>query len=294
MAKKGGLGMGLDALFEDNAAGEGQAKITLRLSDIEPNKHQPRNDFNEEAINSLADSIREHGLLQPILVRPLGEHGNYQIVAGERRWRACRKLGMSEIPVIIRELTDMETAQIALIENLQRENLNPLEESLGYASLINEYDMTQDEVSRTVGRSRSTIANALRLLRLPDEVQQMLRQGRLSAGQGKALAGFSNEEHLLEAAHKAADGHLTVRALEKLASNDTRGIASPSGDEEELITTPEERSRDSYFREMELALHDALGRKVTVGRDKNGKKGTLLLEFYDEQDLSSLAERLLR
>ena len=206
----GGLGNGLDSLFEDNTS-EIQVKRTLRISEIEPNRSQPRKNFSDEAISALADSIQEHGMLQPILVRPLNT-GGYQIVAGERRWRAARMLGLDEVPVNIRELSDMETMQIAIIENLQRENLNPVEEAAGYNELIENYGMTQDKVAKMVGRSRSAVANAVRLLALPERVLKMLENGDISAGHGRALLGFDNDEELLIAmAVKASDGGLTVR-----------------------------------------------------------------------------------
>ena len=172
---KGGLGAGLDSLFMENT-NEIQVKKTLRTSEIEPNRTQPRKKFNDEAINNLADSIKEHGILQPVLVRPMDD-GSYQIVAGERRWRAARRLGLDEIPVVIKELSDFESAQIALIENLQRENLNPVEEAMGYKELIEKFDMTQDAVAKTVGRSRSYIANAVRILALPERIISLLENG---------------------------------------------------------------------------------------------------------------------
>ena len=192
---KGGLGLGLDMLFPDNA-NEVQDKKTLRTSEIEPNRDQPRKNFSDEAITALADSIREHGILQPILVRPMST-GSYQIVAGERRWRAARMLGLDEVPVNIRELSDVEAMQIAIIENLQRENLNPVEEANGYNELIEKYGMTQDKVAKMVGRSRSAIANAVRILSLPDRVLKMLENGELSAGHAKALLAFENEDILV-------------------------------------------------------------------------------------------------
>lgn len=273
---KGGLGSGMDLLFEDNVS-QVQVKKTLRLSEIEPNRAQPRKNFDESAISALADSIRDHGILQPILVRPLA-FGGYQIVAGERRWRAARMLGLDEVPVIIRDLTDIETAQIALIENLQRENLNPLEEAQGYRSLQEDFGMKQDEISRIVGRSRSAVANALRLLKLPEEVQELLVDGSISAGHARALLGFSDESQMILAAQKAAAGLLTVRQLERMAS-------------EKLETEPKLPQMNPYFREMEISLHERLARKVKVDFKKN--KGTLTLEFYDEDDLRALAEKLV-
>lgn len=277
MAKKGGLGMGLDALFDDNS-NEVQAKQTVRLNDIEPNRAQPRTDFDEQTIATLADSIREHGLLQPLLVRPL-EHGGYQIVAGERRWRACRMLGLSEIPVVIRELSDKETSQIALIENLQRENLNPIEEAGGYRDLMEKYGMTQEAVAKTVGKSRPSVANALRLLNMPKPIQEYLRKGEITAGHAKALASIDDEAFMLEVAKKAADGLITVRGIEKISAKADR-------DEEKA----EKQRPDSFYQEMELGLRNELARKVRVSYSKN--KGTLEIEFYDKEDLGELARRL--
>lgn len=273
---KGGLGSGMDLLFEDNVS-QVQVKKTLRLSELEPNRSQPRKNFDETAISALADSIRDHGILQPLLVRPLA-FGGYQIVAGERRWRAARMLGLDEVPVIIRDLTDLETAQIALIENLQRENLNPLEEAQGYRQLQDDFGMKQEEIAKTVGRSRSAVANALRLLRLPEEVQELLIDGSISAGHARALLGFSDENLMIAAAQKAAAGLLTVRQLERMAS-------------EKSETEPKIHQVDSYYREMEISLHDRLGRKVRVDYRQN--KGTLVLEFYDKEDLQALAQKLV-
>lgn len=277
----GGLGNGLDSLFEDNTS-EIQVKRTLRISEIEPNRSQPRKNFSDEAISALADSIQEHGMLQPILVRPLNT-GGYQIVAGERRWRAARMLGLDEVPVNIRELSDMETMQIAIIENLQRENLNPVEEAAGYNELIENYGMTQDKVAKMVGRSRSAVANAVRLLALPERVLKMLENGDISAGHGRALLGFDNDEELLIAmAVKASDGGLTVRQVEKAAQK--------YADSEEVLPEKPDKKIDNYFKEMELSLNERLGRKVRVDYGKN--KGALILEFYDKEDLAAIAEKL--
>ena len=276
---KGGLGSGYDSLFSDNTT-EVQVKRTLRTSEIEPNRDQPRKNFSDEAINTLAESIREHGMLQPILVRPIST-GGYQIVAGERRWRAARRAGVQEVPVIIKELSDLETMQIAIIENLQRENLNPIEEANGYNELIEKFNMTQDKISKMVGRSRSAIANSVRLLALPDEVISMLENGDISAGHGRALLAFEDEERLIEVARKAANGSLTVRQVEKLAqTQDAEAPENKSSDEK----------IDSYFKEMELSLNERLGRRVKVDYGKN--KGVLVLEFYDKEDLAGLADKL--
>lgn len=277
---KGGLGAGLDTLFSDNT-NEIQVKKTLRTAEIEPNRDQPRKNFSDEAITSLAESIREHGMLQPILVRPISS-GGYQIVAGERRWRAARMLGLNEVPVNIRELTDTEAMQIALIENLQRENLNPVEEAMGYKELMESYGMTQDKVAKTVGRSRSAVANAVRLLSLPERVLKMLENGDLSVGHAKALLGFDNEELLVATAIKAADGGLTVRQVERAAQK--------SLEDDETSDKKSDKKIDNYFVEMELSLHERLGRKVKVDYGKN--KGVLILEFYDKEDLAAIADKL--
>lgn len=280
MAKKG-LGSGLDTLFMDNT-NDIQVKKTLRTSEIEPNRDQPRKVFSDEAIAALADSIREYGVLQPILVRPLGT-GMYQIVAGERRWRAARMLGLDEVPVNIKELSDLEAMQIAIVENLQRENLNPLEEASGYSELIEKFGMTQEKVAKLVGRSRSAVANAVRLLTLPESVQKMVESGDLSAGHARALLAFDDEELLIATAQKAAGGGLTVRQVEKIAQKSTE-------------ETPEKPALDTkidnYFKEMEISLNETLGRKVKVDYGKN--KGALILEFYDKDDLAELASKLAK
>ncbi len=276
----GGLGAGLDSLFSDNT-NEIQVKKTLRTSEIEPNRDQPRKNFSEEAIAALADSIREHGMLQPILVRPIS--GGYQIVAGERRWRAARMLGLDEVPVNIRELSDIETMQIAIIENLQRENLNPVEEASGYNDLIEKYGMTQEKVAKMVGRSRSAVANAVRLLSLPERILKMLENGDITTGHARALLGFDNEEMMIATALKAADGSLTVRQVEKAAQKSSEG---------DVAEVKSNKKIDNYFVEMELSLNERLGRKVKVDYGKN--KGALILEFYDKDDLAALADKLAK
>lgn len=273
---KGGLGRGYETLFSDNTT-EVQNLSTLRVAEIEPNREQPRKSFDDGAIAALADSIREHGMIQPILVRPL-ENESYQIVAGERRWRAARMLGLEEVPVTIRAMSDQETMQIALIENLQRENLNPIEEAQGYQELMDQFGMTQESIAQIVGRSRSAVANSLRLLQLPEQIQQYLQEGAITTGHAKALAGFADEETMLACAARAADGQLTVRAIEKLAAAPKEHLLQP------------DRRRDSYYKEMELSLSSSLGRKVKV--DQGRKKGMLILEYYDKDDLATLAKKL--
>lgn len=294
MAKKG-LGMGLEALFDDNG-GNDSGNRTLRISEIEPNRKQPRQDFDEAAIAELADSIRQHGLIQPIVVRPMG--AVYQIVAGERRWRACRMLGMSDVPVIIKEFTDEETAQIALIENIQRQDLNPVEEAAAYRSLMDEYGMTQEALSKAVGKSRSTIANSVRLLNLPDEIVEMLRKGKLSAGQAKAIAAANSEEDMLEIAKLAESGKITVRGIERLVADKSaaeksseESSAEEKSDSERPAKTPKDRANLSYITEMQISLEEHLQRKVRIN-SKDGNKGELIIDFYDQDELSELAEKL--
>ncbi len=275
---KGGLGNGLGALFEENAT-ELQSTQTLRLSELEQNRTQPRKKFDDEAITELAKSIQQHGMLQPILVRPNGE-GRYQIVAGERRWRAAKRIGLTEVPVIIRTLNDREVYQIALIENLQRENLNPIEEAVGYQTLMQDYGMTQEDVAKIVGRSRSAVANALRLLNLPTPVQDYLENGSITVGHAKALAAIKDETLLLECARRAAEGRITVREIEQVAQKQNQPPALP----------PQRTADQIFYEEMEIQLGDMLGRKVQVQAKK--KTGTLTLEFYNREDLQALCEKL--
>ena len=280
-AKKGGLGKGLEALFAENATESSEKTVTLRIGDIEPNRDQPRKQFDDEALAELASSIAQHGVLQPLLVRPL-PGGGYQLVAGERRWRASRLAGLQEVPVVIRELNDREAAELAMIENLQREDLNPMEEALGYKTLMESYGMTQEEAAGVVNKSRSAVANALRLLHLPAPVSELVAGGRLSAGAARALLSFPEEEQTA-LAREAADGGLSVRELEKRAKLRARDT-SPNVSRE---TSP---SRDSFYDEVELALTEHMGRRIKVSRSKTG--GTLQIEFYDKADLQSLATRL--
>ena len=279
--RKGGLGKGLEALFTDNATGDVNSATRLRLSEIEPNKAQPRKDFDEEALASLADSIKEHGVIQPLLVRPL-DNGSYQLVAGERRWRAARMAGMSEVPVIIKELSDRETMEIGLIENLQREDLNPIEEALGYQTLMDTYDFTQDEISRRVGRSRPAVANALRLLHLPQEVIALVRKKELSSGHARAILALPDEETMIETAKKAAKGNVSVREIERLAQG-----------KRERPQKEKAGPRDSFYDEVELALAAELGRKIAIQvKNQEKDRGTITVEFYSKEELADIANRL--
>ncbi|MFR6065811.1 MAG: ParB/RepB/Spo0J family partition protein [Eubacterium sp.] len=280
MAKKqSGLGKGLGALMLENATDDMVATNTLPLNEIIPNKDQPRKTFDEGSIQELAQSIEQHGVLQPLLVRPLAE-GGYQLVAGERRWRACRIAGVKEVPVVVKELTDTETMEIAIIENLQREDLNPIEEAEGLQALIDKCGFTQEEVATSVGKSRPAIANSLRLLRLPEEVRDMTKNGDISAGHARALLSFDNEAMIYEVAQNIVSNKLTVRDVERLAKIN------------ETAKTPVRRAkrRDSFYDEVELSLSEVLGRKVKV---YNGRgKGTLEIEFYSAEDLKDLANKI--
>ena len=274
--KKGGLGRGLESLFSDNSS-EVQVKRTLRTSEIEPNRLQPRKSFDDDAIASLADSIKTHGMIQPLVVRPY--MGTYQIVAGERRWRAAREAAVEEVPVIIKNLTDSEAMQIALVENLQRENLNPVEEAAGLKELADKYNMTQESIAHITGRSRSAVSNSIRLLGLPDEVLELIKEGLVSVGHAKVLLSVEDENLVINLASRVAEGTLTVRALESIAASLKKEKKEP------------EKPSDSYFREMEISLKESLGRKVTV-KNRGNDKGTLVLEFYDKADLLFLADKL--
>lgn len=285
MAKRASLGRGMAAVFEDNTTESKDSISKARLTDIEPNKNQPRKKFDDSEIQALADSILEHGVIQPIIVRPLPDE-RYQIVAGERRWRACKMAGLTEIPIIIRELTDADTAKIALIENIQRSDLNPVEEAAAYKQLIDQFGMTQDEVAKMVGKSRSVIANSVRLLNLPDEIQDMLKNDRLSVGHAKALVGVDDIDFMIEMARKAADGLLTVRNIEKLVS-DHEFLS-----DYQKIDFPEKTRKDNnYYTEMELALADQLKRKVKISVGNDGK-GTISIDFFDKNDLEEISNAL--
>lgn len=277
--KKSGLGKGLDKLFLENSVDEMVATNVLPLSEIIPNKEQPRKTFDEGALQELADSITQHGVLQPLLVRPLPE-GGYQLVAGERRWRASRLAGLKEVPVVVKDLSDVETMEIAIIENLQREDLNPIEEAEGLQALIDRCGFTQDEVATSVGKSRPAIANSLRLLKLPPEVRDMTMEGVISAGHARALLAFDNEAMIYEAAKQIVQQKLTVRDVERLAKMK----------EKSAPVVKHAKRRDAFYDEVELSLSEALGRKVRV---LNGRgKGTLEIEFYSMEDLKDIANRL--
>ncbi len=268
-------------LFFDNSVESGENGTVLRLSEIEPNKDQPRKNFDNESLKQLAESITEHGVLQPLIVRSLSD-GSYQIIAGERRWRAAKMAGLSEIPVIVRDdITEEQAMQIAMIENLQRENLNPIEEAIGYKELIDKYDMTQDKLAKALGKARSSIANSLGLLAMPNGVQELLRNGSLSAGHCKALKKIKDEALMIELAHKTAEGELSVRQVEEIAKRETKRLQ-----EEYEGKTHEIRPRMTYYTEVEVSLTEQLGTKVKISE---GKKGNVLqISFGDKDQLEGI------
>ena len=283
-SKKGGLGRGLTSLLADNYLEETSAAqpVKLNLMDIEPNKEQARKQFDEAALSELADSIAQHGVLQPLLVRPL-IGGGYQLVAGERRWRASRIAGLTQVPVVIKELSDTEAAVISLIENLQREDLNPVEEALGFSSLMKDFNLTQEEAAQKVGKSRPAVANALRLLKLPEKVLDMVRENKLSAGHARALAAIEDEKVLISTAELIVEKGLSVRAVEKLVKTLTA---------EKKEKTKKAPSRATFFDEVELSLNNSLGRKAKVITKSGKESGTLEIAFYDKDDLARIASIL--
>ena len=278
----GGLGKGLDALFVDNDTKD-SGNMMLRLSSIEPHKDQPRKQFAEDALMELADSIRQHGVIQPLLVRPL-DNGMYQLVAGERRWRASRMAGLMEVPVVIRDLSDHEAMEIALIENLQRKDLNVIEEALGYQQLMEKYDMTQEKVAERVGKSRPAVANALRLLNLPEQVIDMVKAGEVTAGHARALLKLDDEVEIIDIAKKIQKGRYSVRDVEKIT-------AKKKEEPKEVKEKAEPVWQNSFYKEMELALATELGRKVKVTVSEKGD-GSIELAFLSKEDLADIAARL--
>ncbi len=277
MAKKV-LKQGFSSLFDDNSFDEEESVTTLRISDIEPDRSQPRKNFDREALQSLADSIKNNGLIQPLLVRAIPD-GRYQIVAGERRWRACKMAGVTEVPVFVRELSDKQAHQIMLIENLQRENLNPIEEANGYKELMDKYGMTQDEVAKAVGKARSSIANSLRLLSLPPAVKELVEKDQLSVGHCKVLMGLKDKKHMVDLACQASTKEVSVREMERMVRNADK-------------PPQEDKPRETFYVEAEIALAKALETQVRVipGR----KKGTIEIEFYSKEDLTDIVNKLAK
>ena len=285
--KNSGLGRGLDAIFLNNSTYEEEKNENvinlLKISLVDPKGDQPRKYFDKASLEELAESIKENGLLQPILVREYGE-GRYQIIAGERRYRACRLAGITEIPSIILDKSDADTAQIALIENIQREDLNPIEEAMAYRSLQTEYDMTQEVLSFKVGKSRSAIANSMRLLDLPDEILNMVAVKELSAGHARTLLGVKDADKMLLLAQYASEQDWSVRQLEeevKRANKPKKEVVEVAEEEVPFV---------DYFRELELRIQRELGRKAEI--KEKGRKKTLTLFYEDNEDLEQILRTL--
>lgn len=283
MASKKGLGKGLGALLEDfgTEAVETSAYRTLPIYKVEPNPNQPRQDFDPEELEALADSIRTHGIIQPLTVREM-PNGYYQIIAGERRWRAARLAEVSEVPAVVMEADDKKVMELALIENLQRQDLNPVEEAMGYQSLMEEYGLTQEEAAKRVGKSRPAVANSLRLLGLCGPVLEMVRKGELTAGHARAVLTLKSEKLQMEAAKKIISLSLSVRQAETLCKNMAKEPA-PKKEPDFAV---------DYVAECEKNLSKALGRGVKIVNGK--RKGRFELEFYGEEDLQNLLDALMQ
>ena len=284
MASQKGLGKGLGAIFEgfDEVTPSANSPYQmLPLHKVEPNPDQPRQDFDEEELQQLADSISVHGVIQPLTVRQLPS-GYYQIIAGERRWRASRIAGLYEVPAVVIEADDKKATELALIENLQRSDLNPVEEALGYQTLMSDYGMTQEETAKSVGKSRPAVANALRLLQLCPEVLEMLRSGKLTAGHARAVLTLNTPKKQISAAQKIAALGLSVRQAELLCKNMTK----------EPVEEPETPLRVDYVAECEKQLSKHLGRGVKIVNGK--RKGRFELEFYGQDDLQILLDALMK
>ena len=285
MANAKGLGKGLGALmgdFMEESTGKSPYQL-LPIHKVEPNPDQPRQDFDEEELQSLSESIATHGVVQPLTVRELSS-GYYQIIAGERRWRAARMANLSEIPAVIIEADDKKVMELALIENLQRQDLNPIEEALGYRSLMEDYGLTQEDAAKRVGKSRPAVANALRLLVLEPEITEMVRAGKLSAGHARAVLAIKSPKKQLEAAKKIANLGLSVRQAELLCKNMAKD--TPVKPKEEVTL------KVDYVAECEKALSKQLGRGVKIINGK--RKGRFELEFYGQDDLQVLLEALMK
>ena len=304
MAKRTGLGRGLGAIFgEDvveNSEGENRSvsretspdytveekkeepgkEYMMKLSIIEPNKGQPRKDFNEESIGELADSIKRYGVLQPLLVKKSGDH--YEIVAGERRWRAAKEAGLREVPVVIKEYTKQQAMEIALIENVQREDLNPIEEAQAYQQLMQEFELTQEEIAERVSRSRTAITNCMRLLKLDKRVQDMLIQGQLSSGHARALLALENQDAQYQIGLKIIDQRLSVREVEKLV----KLLGKPKNQEK---PKEEEKDLSFIFKDLEERMKQVMGTKVIINK-KERNKGRIEIEYYSEAELERIVE----
>lgn len=300
MANKGGLGKGLDALIpdftekakgkankENNAEAGDNGETLVKISKVEPNQNQPRKNFDEDALDELADSIKQFGLIQPILVQDRGDH--YEIIAGERRWRAARKAGLKEVPVIIKNYSDQEIIEISLIENIQREDLNPIEEAHAFKRLMTEFNLKQDEIADRVSKSRVAVTNSIRLLKLCEEVQQMIVTEMISTGHARALISIEDAEQQYAIAQRIFDEKLSVRDVEKLVRDLTR--------ETKQKDRPSKKEKDErlalIYLDLSEKLKQSLGTKVTVIETGNEGAGKVEIEFYNSEDLDRICEKLL-
>ena len=281
---RGGLGRDFYSILDDNMIEEKKESVTtVKISEIEPRKDQPRKEFDEESIQLLADSITIHGVLQPIIVRENADYsGTYEIIAGERRWRAAKMAGLSEMPVVVVDGDDLKIAQIALVENVQRENLNPVEEAFAYQALVERFGLTQEQLSKEVGKSRSAIANMLRLIDLPDEVLSLLKDGKITSGHARAILGLDDDEQMVALAQKTYDKDLSVREVEKAV----RKILAEQDEEILKVTDDESVQRRVYMRDLERKAMDKLGRRVKI--NQTAKKKTVELTFNSDADLEEL------
>ena len=284
MTKKKGLGRGMDAIFLDNSPDSSDKVTTLRLSEIEPRRSQPRKEFDPESLSQLADSIAANGVIQPIIVREGENPGFYQIIAGERRWRAAKQAGLSEVPVVVLDADDKKAAEYALIENIQREDLNPLEEAMGLKSLIEDYNMTQEDAARQVGMSRAAVTNSLRLLELPEELQDLVVGGLLTAGHARALLGLVDKSKIIAVADRVTEGELSVRATEELVRNINKSRP--------IVPAKKNEVEESYYRSLEERVSSALGCRVKIHRGKRTK--SLAILYKTTEQLESLIERLTK
>lgn len=280
-----GLGKGLDSIFSENTEEEKGGVTMLRLADIEPRKGQPRKVFEPEALSQLADSISANGVIQPIIVRK-AKGGFYEIIAGERRWRASKMAGLTEVPVVIMDTDDRKTAELSLIENIQRENLNPVEEANAYKILLQNFDLTQETLAKRVGKSRSAITNSMRLLELPDEVLKMLSDGEISAGHARAILGLVDKSETVDVAETVEEKGLSVRATEELV----RKVNAATTAKPAVEIVKEDEGEVNYLSELEKVLRNKFGRKVKIFCGKKAKR--IEIEFSDDNDLQALLTQI--
>ena len=284
-AKSSGLGKGLDLIFMENNPENENIPVTLKISELEANKDQPRINFNDDSLKELASSIASHGLIQPIVVKPLAS-GKYKIIAGERRFRACKMAGVTEVPVIIKDINDAEIMELALIENLQRENLSAVEEAKGYKSLIDIYGFTQEKVSSSVGKSRSYVANTLRLLNLPKSVIERLENNEISVGHARTLLSLENEQDIERALMSVLNNGLNVRQLEQLVKNiNSKALEGENSSKIKI--------QDKLIQKIESDLMSRLNRKVKILSGSNRKKNTVQIEFSDKDDLMAFYDSIV-